>query len=66
MTEFREGLADVGMVDITLTPTHTVVEGMVSAIIAATKPADALPLIDLSAPSTAAPTSGCCGGGGCC
>ena len=25
MTEFREGLADVGMVDITLTPTHTVV-----------------------------------------
>jgi SAM-dependent methyltransferase len=66
MTEFREGLADVGMVDITLTPTHTVVEGMVSAIIAATKPADALTLIDLSAPSTAAPTSGCCGGGGCC
>ena len=56
----------MGMVDITLTPTHAVVEGMVSAIIAATKPADALTLIDLSAPPTAAPTSGCCGGGGCC
>jgi arsenite methyltransferase len=66
MAEFRAGLADAGLVDIRLTPTHTVVEGMVSAIVQATKPADALPLIDLSAPRVMQTESGCCGGGGCC
>jgi arsenite methyltransferase len=66
MTEFRDGLAAVGLVDIRLTPTHAVVEGMVSAIIAASKPVDALPLIDLSAPVAAGTETGCCGGGGCC
>lgn len=65
MTEFRAGLAAAGLVDISLTPTHTVVEGMVSAIIQATKPTDALPLIDLGAPIVDATASGCCGGGGC-
>ena len=35
---------------MTITPTHTVTDGMISAIIKATKPADARPLIDLSAP----------------
>ena len=60
------GLADAGLVDIRLTPTHTVVPGMVSAIIAATKPIDSLPLIDLSAPMAVGTGSGCCGGGGCC
>jgi arsenite methyltransferase len=66
MSEFSAGLADVGFVDIRLTPTHTVVEGMVSAIIQARKPADALPLIDLSAPLAVGSETGCCGGGGCC
>ncbi len=37
--EYRAGLEDVGLTDITLTPTHTVVEGMISAIVKATKPA---------------------------
>jgi len=66
MSEFRAGLASVGLVDIRLTPTHTVVEGMVSAIIQAIKPIDSLPLIDLSAPVAAGSEVGCCGGGGCC
>jgi len=48
-------------------PSHTVVEGMISAIIKATKPADARPLIDLSAPrDLPVAEAGCCGGSGCC
>jgi arsenite methyltransferase len=67
MSEFRTGLAAVGLADVSITPTHTVTDGMVSAIIQATKPADARPLIDLSA-RQALPVaeSGCCGGAGCC
>jgi len=37
--EFEAGLASVGLVDVSLTPTHTVVDGMVSAIVQARKPA---------------------------
>ena len=44
ISEFREGLEAVGMTDISITPTHDVADGMLSAIIAATKPADAAPL----------------------
>ena len=36
VTEFREGLAAVGMTDISITPTHDVADGILSAIIAAT------------------------------
>ena len=50
VSEFRDGLEAVGLTDVTITPSHTVTEGMISAIIKATKPADARPLIDLSAP----------------
>ena len=50
VSEFREGLQAVGLTDVTITPSHTVTDGMISAIIKATKPADARPLIDLSAP----------------
>jgi hypothetical protein len=40
---------------------------MFSAIVKATKPADALPLIDLTARQELALASpGCCGGSGCC
>src|SRR4029077_20970419 len=49
VSEFREGLRAVGLTDVTITSSHTVTDGMVSAIIKATKPADARPLIDLSA-----------------
>jgi arsenite methyltransferase len=67
-TEFRAGLEAVGLVDVSLTPTHDVADGMVSAIVKATKPADAMPLIDLSARGELpmASAGGCCGGTGCC
>jgi SAM-dependent methyltransferase len=37
--EMRNGLRDVGLVDVDVVPTHQIVEGMHSAIIRATKPA---------------------------
>ena len=67
VSEFRAGLETVGLSDISITPTHAVADGMVSAIVKATKPIDARPLIDLSAPRELPVTSsGCCGGTGCC
>jgi arsenite methyltransferase len=67
VTDFRRGLAAVGLVDISITPTHTVAEGMVSAIVKASKPFDAKPMIDLSPRSLPVAESGCgCGSGGCC
>jgi arsenite methyltransferase len=66
-SEFRAGLAAVGLTDVTLTATHAVADGMVSAIVKATKPADASPFIDLSARDLPMAASGCgCGEGGCC
>ena len=41
MTEFREGLEAAGMSDVSITSTHAVADGMVSAIVAATKPSTA-------------------------
>src|SRR3954467_2022789 len=69
VSEFRDGLAAVGLTDVSITPSHTVTDGMISAIIKASKPADALPLIDLSARGEALPIAeagGCCGGSACC
>ena len=37
--EFRQGLQEVGLIDVELVPTHQIVEGMHSAIVRATKPA---------------------------
>ena len=37
-SEFRTGLESVGMGDVSVTPTHAVADGMVSAIVKATKP----------------------------
>jgi SAM-dependent methyltransferase len=66
-SEFRSGLEAVGLTDVSLTPTHEVADGMVSAIVKATKPASAPPRIDLAARETMPVASaGCCGGGGCC
>jgi arsenite methyltransferase len=66
-SEFRIGLEAVGLADVRLTPTHDVADGMISAIIQATKPVDAAPFVDLDA-RRALPIAeaGCCGGGGCC
>jgi SAM-dependent methyltransferase len=65
--EFRSGLAGAGLTDISITPTHEVVPGMVSAIVKATKPADAKPGVDLaSLRELPMASAGCCGGDGCC
>ena len=67
ISEFRGGLEAAGLTDVSITPSHEVAEGMISAIIKASKPADARPVVDLTAkrelPIAAA---GCCGGSGCC
>lgn len=68
VSEFRSGLEAVGLTDVSITPSHVVAEGMISAIIKATKPADTTPLIDLLAlrEPPVAEAGGCCGGTGCC
>jgi hypothetical protein len=55
------------LTDVSITRSHDVADGMISAIINASKPADGRPLIDLSASRTLpVAESGCCGGTGCC
>ncbi len=68
ISDFRSGLEAVGLTDVSLTPTHAVADGMVSAIVRATKPADARPWIDLEGRRASLPVaSSCgCGEGGCC
>jgi arsenite methyltransferase len=66
-SDYRTGLEAVGLVDISLTPSHPVADGMLSTIVKASKPLDAKPSIDLSARQLPVAESGCgCGGGGCC
>ena len=66
-SEFRAGLEAAGLEDIRLTPTHGVADGMISAIVQATKPSNAVPQIDLGARRVVpVADAGCCGGGGCC
>jgi arsenite methyltransferase len=71
--EYRDGLESVGLVDVAITPTHAVGEGMHGAIIRATKPAgwtaDSIRPVSLPAPLLGLPVlagSSCCGGDGCC
>jgi arsenite methyltransferase len=71
--EYRAGLDAVGLVDIEVTPTNSAAEGLHSAIIRATKPADwrasSIRAVSLPAPVTGLPVvagSSCCGGAGCC
>ena len=70
MSEFRSGLAAAGLTDVSITATHAVGDGMVSAIVKATKPVTAKPRINLAelrALPVAAAGAGCgCGAGGCC
>jgi SAM-dependent methyltransferase len=66
-SEFRSGLEAVGLTDVSITATHDVAPGMVSAIVKATKPAGAKPRVDLSElASLPLASSGCCGEDGCC
>ncbi|MEI7744380.1 MAG: arsenite methyltransferase [Chloroflexota bacterium] len=77
MSEFRAGLEAVGLVGVSIHPSHEVVPGMVSAIIKATKPAegderhadprmvtDVVPAGLRMLPL--ASDGACCGGGGSC
>ncbi|MFH0178066.1 arsenite methyltransferase [Streptomyces cacaoi] len=60
-TEYRAGLEAAGFTDVGITPTHSVSDGMHSAIVRATKPAAA------EAPTEAAESAGaCCGVDACC
>jgi SAM-dependent methyltransferase len=73
--EYRDGLAAVGLTDVTITPTHPVADGLSSAIIRAVKPPDWRPTdISPSMPELPRPlpmaesSAGACGCGaeGCC
>jgi SAM-dependent methyltransferase len=64
--EFEAGLREVGLSDISLTPTHSVADGMHSVIVKATKPADAAPWTPSARAELPVAEAGCCGGGGCC
>jgi SAM-dependent methyltransferase len=67
ISEFRTGLESAGLSDVSILPTHAVVDGMLSAIVKATKPIDASPFVDLEArPQLPVADAGCCGGTGCC
>jgi arsenite methyltransferase len=68
ISEFRAGLEAVGLTEISITPTHDVADGMVSAIVKATKPADVKAGIELAELRTLPmATAGCgCGDDGCC
>ena len=77
-SEFEAGLAEAGLVEIEITPSHFVTDGMVSAIVKATKPADGAegtaartatvvkPRITLEMLPLAESDGACCGGDGCC
>ncbi len=68
-SEYRTGLEEVGLTDVSVTPTHEVADGMVSAIVKATKPVSAKQQATESAHQRelplAASTCGC-GGDSCC
>jgi SAM-dependent methyltransferase len=67
ISEFRAGLEAAGLTEVSVSPTHVVADGMVSAIVKATKPAEATTPIEVSARADLPmASSGCCGGGGCC
>ena len=70
--EYRAGLTAAGLVDIDVTATHAVGDGLHGAIIRATKPAgwspDAVRPVDLPTPQLGLPViaeASCCGGGCC-
>ena len=66
-SEFEAGLRAVGLTDVSVTPTHAVADGMHSAIVKASKPAEAQrPMAELPAAVLPLATSGCCVDGGCC
>jgi SAM-dependent methyltransferase len=63
-TEFEDGLRAVGLRDISVTPTHSVADGMFSAIVKATKSTDYQPVAESKRELAVADGCGC--GTGCC
>jgi arsenite methyltransferase len=66
ISEFRAGLEAVGLVDVSITPTHDVADGMVSAIVKARKPKGANAAVDPVGRTLPVTGSDCCGSGRCC
>jgi hypothetical protein len=75
ISEFETGMREAGLAGVSITPTHRVADGMVSAIVQATKPIDGVVEVDrIAPPATRQPiellpvvAGGCgCGEGGCC
>ena len=71
--EYRAGLAAVGLVDVSIEPTHAVADGLHGAIIKATRPLEAvadrppMPALPRAAAMLEASVAGCgCGSEGCC
>jgi SAM-dependent methyltransferase len=64
--EYEVGLHAVGLTDVSVAATHSVADGMHSAIIKATKPLNAAPSVQVSEPAELPLAVGCCGGEGCC
>ena len=63
-SEFEAGLRSVGLIDVSVTPTHSVGDGMFSAIVKATKGTDYQPAS--TAKRELAVAAGCGCGTGCC
>ena len=78
MSEFRDGLHAVGLTDVDIQPTHSIADGLHSAIIRARKPAswtgvdrgrlaDALPSVTATRTLAVVDAEACgCGSGACC
>jgi arsenite methyltransferase len=63
-SEFESGLREVGMTDVSLTPTHTVADGMHSVIVKATKPESSVEApASVSSRELPLAATGCCGDG---
>jgi len=65
-SEFEAGLRAVGLIDVSVTPTHSVADGMFSAIVKATKSTDFQPVLNATPGRQLTVDQGCCGGVGCC
>ncbi|MEU6281999.1 arsenite methyltransferase [Streptomyces sp. NPDC047028] len=66
-SEYRAGLEAAGFADVEITPTHSVADGMHSAIVRATKPAGASGASRSEAATEAeSPADACCGVNACC
>jgi arsenite methyltransferase len=63
-SEFEQGLKAVGLLNVSVTPTHPVADGMYSAIVKATKTTDYQPMADTKRELLVAASCGC--GTGCC